>query len=58
MREQNCTFGSIVLDPQLQIIFRQFFQLQPHGESPGVRIDQRGIYALAMHEAQCAEVAV
>ena len=58
MSEQNCTFASVVLNTQLQIIFCQFFQLQPHGESPGVRIDQCGIYALAVDEAQCAEVAV
>lgn len=56
--DKECTFGGIVLDPQLQIIFCQLLQLQPHGESPGVRIDQCGVYALAMHEAQCAEVAV
>jgi len=55
---KSITFPSVVLDAQLEEIFGQFLQFESHGEPPGVRIDQRGVYTFAVHEPQSAQIAV
>ena len=52
------TLGGVALDPQLQIVLGELLQLQPHWKAPGVRIQQGGVYAGRVHQAQRAQVAV